>query len=216
MTAAVVFDMDGVLVDTNEVHERVWQEWFDVTGHDPGPRGVRGVLGRRGTDVLREILGEDRLDEVDRIQQTLEDRGDDILLETPPPLFPGAEELIVGLSDAGVPMAVATSARRWVVDHHLGPLVARFDTIVTAEQVEHGKPNPETYLSAARQLGMRPEHCTVLEDAVPGVQAAVAAGMDVIGVAGMTSAQALRDAGATRTVQTLTELDPEDLCRNGT
>jgi beta-phosphoglucomutase len=214
MRAAVIFDMDGVLVDNSDVHEQVWAEWFDEAGHDPGPGGPRGVLGRRGADVLVEVLGE-RVDEEERaaILARLEDRGDALLRAAPPPLTDGAAELMARLADAGVPLALATSARRSTVDGHLGDLVTRFSAIVTASEVRAGKPDPEIYLAAATRLGVDPGRCTVLEDAVPGVRAAVAAGMRVVGVTGTASAAALREAGADRTVDALTELTEEDLCR---
>lgn len=211
---AVVFDMDGVLVLTSAVHVRVWEEYLAEIDHDPGPDGAWGLLGRRGTDVLADLHPELSEDDRRAIAARLEDRSDQLHLETVPPRAPGAVRLLRELRARETPLALATSAHRVGVDLLLGELVDSFDTVVTAEDVTRGKPDPAIYLTAARRLGVAPERCTVVEDAPAGIRAAVAAGMRVIAVEGTAPTERLLEAGAIRVATTLNELRVEDICWN--
>lgn len=204
---AVVFDMDGVLVDTSPIHLQVWSEWFEEAPVDPLEGGPQAALGRRGRDVLAEVLGERYTPEsAARIEQELLDREQELLERTDVSLLPGAERLVRAVRRGGHPMALATSADRAGVDRMVARLIPLFDAIVTAEDVERGKPDPEIYLIAARHLELEPHVCVAVEDTVAGVRSARSAGMFVVGVTGTTDRRSLGDAGARRVVDSLEDL----------
>jgi HAD superfamily hydrolase (TIGR01509 family) len=125
-----------------------------------------------------------------------------------PVLVRGVAEFVGALAVRGVPRAVATSASRHDVEALLtrAALRARFETVVAAEDVRRGKPDPEVYLLAARRLGVAPGHCLVFEDALVGVQAARSAGMRTIGVKTAHTESELRAAGAERAVENFEEI----------
>ena len=121
--------------------------------------------------------------ETDDIVQWLTNRVQDQLTEHGVPWRPGARELLAELKDAGIPMALVTMSVGRMA-RQIADLIdfAAFDTIVAGDMVTHSKPHPEAYLTAAATLGVNPEHCVAVEDSVPGLAAAVAAGAVVIGV----------------------------------
>ena len=207
---AVIFDMDGVLVHTTPLHLRIWEDWFASVPYDPGPGGVPGVMGRRGEDVVAEVMGvEGDPAAAEGVVAGLYAQMLERLALEPLPLAPGAEPLMDRLATAGVRLALATSGRREAVDALVGALLPRFDAVVTAEDVSRGKPDPQVYELAAARLGTPPDACVVVEDAVAGVSAARAAGMAVAAVTSTASAQALAAAGAAPVVDRLDELiDP--------
>ncbi|MEX1164174.1 MAG: HAD family phosphatase [Nitriliruptor sp.] len=213
---AVIFDMDGVLVLSSDSHVQVWAEYFDRIGHDPGPDGPRGVLGRRSVDVLADLHPDMPVAERERTTLQLEARSDALQVDAPPAIAPGAERLLEALAGGSVPLALATSAMRNAVDALLGDLVRHFDAIVTASDVDRGKPDPAIYRAAAAQLDVAGPRCTVVEDAPAGVRAGRAAGMRVIGVEGTVDRGRLIEAGAEMVVNGVDRLRVEDLCQNVT
>jgi len=124
--------------------------------------------------------------------------------------LPGVTEWLARLQVAAVPCAIASSTHRLNIDTTLAVLGLQpyFQQIVSAEDVTHGKPDPEVFLLAARQLDAAPERCVVFEDAHVGLEAARAAGMKVIGVATTHPAESLRDAD--RVVHRLDELSVDE------
>ena len=184
---AVIFDMDGLLVDSEPLTEialaALMEQHRCVIDWSDKDLGVR-LMGRRMTEILAviaEICGittpacelNETLEAL-RIQ-TLRGR-----LQT----MPGAGELLDFAASRGLPLALATSGRRSYVNAVLAEtrLTGCFTVEVTGESVTHGKPDPETYLLAASRLGVAPGACVVLEDAPNGVAAAVVAGMRAIAI----------------------------------
>lgn len=176
LARALLFDLDGVLVDSRACVETTWRRWAAGRGLDPEPF-IRVAHGRRtsetvalvapGLDVARAVA------ELDAIEETS--------TEGVLPV-PGAAELIAALLPNQ--WAVVTSGHRAVAElrlRHVGLPVP--EVLVTGDMVKRGKPDPEGYLLAAARLGVRPADCVVVEDAPPGVQAGKAAGMRVVGVA---------------------------------
>jgi len=192
--AAVVFDMDGVLVDTTPIHEQTWNDV--LAAHQLSLEvPVRDLLGRRGTDVLAELVANPR--QADALLAELRHVATQRLRDAPDLLVPGVPKLLDRLRADGKRLGLATSAYREAAEELLGAtLLARFDAIVTAEQVPRGKPEPDVYATAATSLGTPPSECVAVEDAIAGVQAARAAGLGAIGVTGTTTSERLRDAGA--------------------
>lgn len=208
-TRAVLFDMDGVLVDSTAPHVAAWERFLDEHGLAPPAEGVRSLFGRRALDAVAGLLGVDptaaeahaAVAELEaHASAGLEARGPGGLL------VDGVEPLVRDLAAAGWRLAVATSARRHVATHSLGPLYDAFETLVAAEDVERGKPEPDVYLTAARRIGVPPSACVVVEDAVAGVEAGHRAGMHVVAVSSTAPRTQLWQAGADQVIERVSDL----------
>jgi beta-phosphoglucomutase len=215
---AAVFDFDGVIVDSEPLHYRALRDallasgvsitreeyWAHLLASDD--RGaIRLAFERRG-----EPLDPER---VERVAARKAQRFADLIPEVP--VFPGAPELISSLATE-VPLAIASGARHEEVEAILSGLGLRdaFQAIVGAEDAVRTKPDPAPYLEAARRLaarspGLDPAECVAFEDTVPGIAAALGAGMKVVGVAHSYPAEKLR--AAHRVVDSLAGLDAGSL-----
>jgi HAD superfamily hydrolase (TIGR01509 family) len=175
---AVVFDMDGLLVDTEApVRDALMSAAATIGRELPTPvfMSMIGTTGPHSDAILVRHFG-DGFDlaayqaEVWRLLEVQFDIG--------VPLKPGALELLALVDQIGLPKALVTSSSRRAVDRHLpAEVVARFAHLITRESVENGKPHPEPYLKAAAALGIPPEDCLALEDSHNGIRSAHAAGM---------------------------------------
>jgi HAD superfamily hydrolase (TIGR01509 family) len=203
VTAAVIFDMDGVLIDSGAHHRAAWRALLAELGEEPAhPEYWRLTIGRPSEEALPLLLGR-RVPEHEswRLARRKRDlyvsfaRGGMVSVT-------GVKEFVAALSRLGVPRAVGTSASRFDVDQMLSGVGLRrhFDVIVTADDVTQGKPDPEVYELAAARMGMPAEACLVFEDSLVGVVAARRAGMRVIGVTTAHSEAELRQAGAERAI----------------
>lgn len=184
---AVIFDLDGVLTDTAELHYQSWQWLMDEMGIPFDRQKNEALRGRSRTESLEIILG-DRSGEVTPEQKAelARRKNDDYVSRvariTPADLLPGAGELLRELRRRGVSVAVASSSRNAgaVLERlEIRPLL---DVLVDGNDVAESKPDPRVFLAAAERLGVPPERCVVVEDAASGVEAALAAGMRVIGL----------------------------------
>jgi mannitol-1-/sugar-/sorbitol-6-phosphatase len=188
---AVLFDLDGVLVDSDAIYERHWRRW--AAERDVDPEAVLAVHhGRRAVEVIERLTsGLDVTAEAARYNAGLEaDRDFEGLA-----LIDGAIEMVMALPPDR--WAIATSGPRAVAEPrmaHLGLPIPR--VLVTADDVARGKPAPDPYLAAAAGLGFDPACCLVVEDAPAGIASARAAGCRVIGVASTHRADALGGADA--------------------
>ncbi len=182
---AVIFDLDGVLTDTADFHYLAWQALADDEGL-PFDRAanehLRGVSRR---DSLLLILG-DRQVEEDVLNEMM-DRKNKLYLESlehmgPEDALPGARELVEDARRRGLLVAIGSSSKnaRFVLDK-LG-LSDAFDAVADGTSIDRAKPAPDLFLKAAEMLGVEPSSCIVVEDAASGVDAALAAGMTVVGV----------------------------------
>jgi HAD superfamily hydrolase (TIGR01509 family) len=182
---AVVFDNDGLLLDTEEAWTRAEEQLFERRGRTFTLEHKRSLIGSSRSvaavkfEAMLEQPGEGELlmDELHELVMH------EALAGVPP--RPGALELLERLTEAGLPLAVATNSQREFVERTLasaGLLDGPFRTIVSAEDVEHPKPAPDIYLEACCRLGAEPARCVALEDSATGVAAAAAAGLFVIGV----------------------------------
>lgn len=180
MRRAVLFDMDGVISDTERFYVEAMIERLKREGISVTPVQLNDLFGstmRHNWCVLKERYGlrgdvDTYVDEVHEIKE--------YLLETQGlrPM-PGVVELIRRLHEAGTLLAVASSSPREVIEHHLEAFGIQdcFDTIVSGLECREGKPAPEIYLRAAENLGAAPAECIVIEDSTNGVKAGKAAGM---------------------------------------
>jgi HAD superfamily hydrolase (TIGR01509 family) len=189
---AVIFDNDGLLLDTEDAWTRAEEALFARRGRVFTLEHKRSLIGSAGADAARKLeamleltgAGERLMDELQELVMM------QALAGVAP--RPGALDLVERLRGAGVPIAVASNSRREFVERTLGSaglLNGRFQAVFSAEDVEHPKPAPDIYLEACRRLGAEPSRCAALEDSPTGVAAAVAAGMYVIGVPYFTGAQ---------------------------
>ena len=198
---AVVFDMDGVLVDSGAHHRDAWRAMFRDIGVAPPPEFWRITIGRPADEAVALLV--DGIDhaEARRLADVKREHYSRLARRGTVPVA-GVGAFVQALAHDEVPRAVATSATRRDLERVLGELGlrSRFDVIVTADDIRWGKPHPEVYLKAAAGLGVKPSACVVFEDALVGVQAARAAGMRVIGVTSAHTTDELVGAGAERAV----------------
>jgi HAD superfamily hydrolase (TIGR01509 family) len=178
LPAAVVFDMDGLMLDSERVERWAWRTACAARGYDFDDAFHLTLVGRRDADVRRDL--EARFGAsfplVD-VQAEAHALWLGRVREHGMPEKPGLAELLQAIDEIGLPKAVATSSIRPRVELSLGALALRFDAIVTGDEVREGKPEPEIYLTAAGRLGVRPGACLALEDSPAGQLAAARAGM---------------------------------------
>jgi beta-phosphoglucomutase len=215
----VVFDFDGVLVDSEGLHFRALRESLRPEGIDidAGEYARRYLAyddreaARVALEVHRKPSGPDRVTEIAERKARLFEQ---MLPEVP--FFPGARELVRGLA-ARMPVAIASGALRGEIERILdgGGLRDAFTAIVGADDVQQCKPHPEPYLEAVRRLGpgITPAECLAFEDSVAGIASARAAGLVVVGVA--TSYPAAKLQSAHHVVGSLSELPVERLAELG-
>lgn len=204
MTKAVLWDLDGVLVDTAPFHFQAWQELFQSVDKGFAEADFRRTFGLRNDAILGDILGELTPAEVERLAQRKEELYRD-KVEGRVTAIPGAMDLLRRLQERGSKMAIVSSTPREnvrVVLRSLG-LEGVFGAVVAEEDAPKGKPDPQGFLVAAEKLGVATGECVVIEDAPGGVEAAKRAGMRCIGVTTSRPREAL--AGADLVVDSLEE-----------
>lgn len=177
----MIFDLDGVLVDSEPLYERAFRAYLDGRRQGEEAMLFAITLGRRQVDFLPELasrLGQDQAELEQGLAQALEP-----LLEDLQPM-PDAAETVAALRAGDRPLALATSSGAEFAARTLRGLEieALFDAVVSGEEVERGKPDPAIYLLAADRLGVDPRSCVVIEDTPAGVAAAKAAGMSCLAI----------------------------------
>jgi beta-phosphoglucomutase family hydrolase len=192
----VLWDMDGVIVDTGPFHCRSWQYAFQTQGVNFTEEDFRSIFGQRNDTIIRKMLGKNISQaKIDAIAQIKEEQFRQIVKPNLRP-FPGVFELLKILKANNIRAAVASSAPleniRLVLDG-LG-ISDCFQAIVFGREVTEGKPSPQVFLLAAQKLGAETRNCIVIEDAVAGVTAAKAAGMHCIAVINTHPAESLAKA----------------------
>ncbi|WP_432930315.1 HAD family hydrolase [Microbispora sp. CA-135349] len=178
---AALFDLDGTLINTEIRSLALWRMLLDNHGISYDETLLRRFMGRRGVDVIPEVLpGVDPEALIEEIRSYY-DHPD--LPDIVP--VPGAAELVSRVAEQGAPLALVTSAQRWWALERLTDIgvVEVVRTIVSAEDVTVGKPDPSGYLIAADLLAVDPAKCVVFEDSLAGIAAARAAGMTCVAVA---------------------------------
>ncbi len=187
--SAILFDLDGVLVDSTQAVDREWREWAARKGVD-GDAIMAIAHGVRTVEVIRRVAPHlDADSEAAAIES--HEAGD----QRGVVVMPGAVELVQSIPKGR--WGVVTSGSRPLASNRLrycGLPVPK--VLVTSDDVTHGKPHPEPYLKGAEGLGFAPEECLVIEDAPAGIQSARASGMKVIGMASTYAADALEHAHA--------------------
>lgn len=208
MSYGVIFDMDGVLIDSGPAHYESWKQLARQHGIEVTDEQFSHAFGRPSRDIIRTLWGNDVSDDDIARYDAEKERLYREIVHGNLPLMPGVRDALAGLKDAGYTMAVATSGPRENLELVLdeGGLRPFFAATVTGFDIEHGKPAPDCFLLAADRINLQPADCVVVEDAPVGIKAGVAAGMPVIALAGTHAADRLTDAGATRVVEQLVEI----------
>jgi len=204
---AVLWDMDGTLLDSAQYHWLAWREALAREGFALTPELFKATFGQRNDTILRTYFGPGYpLDEVDRVGSFKETRYRERVRARGVDALPGVRRWLGRLKEEGWRQAVASAAPRLNIDTILDVLGINgfFDAIVSGEEVALGKPDPQVYLTAAARVGAPPASCIVVEDAPAGIEGAHRAGMRAIGV--RTTHDTL---AADVTVRTLDEL-PDD------
>ena len=177
---AVLFDMDGVIFDS----ERMLRDCWIAIAHREGLEGMEEVYGlcigvnqRASDEILRRAYGE--AFPVERFKKEAVGLFRERIAEQGLPVKPGAREILEELKERAVPLALASSTDQGPVRRELSEagLLEFFDVLVTGDMVKNSKPHPEIFLTAAELLGVEPGDCFVIEDSYNGVRAAAAAGM---------------------------------------
>jgi HAD superfamily hydrolase (TIGR01509 family) len=177
---AVVFDMDGLLLDTERLAARAWDEAAAALGVAFDPALALAMVGRNFAECTRMAHAHYPCDyPVAALLASWHDTYDGIVAREGLALKPGVHELLDWLDEARLARAVATSTgrRRAQAKLEQAGVWRRFDALVGGDEVTHGKPAPDIYLEAARRLDVPAHACIALEDSEPGVRAALAAGM---------------------------------------
>jgi beta-phosphoglucomutase len=208
MTRAVIFDVDGVLVDSYAAHFESWREVLAEKGLELTEADFAQSFGRTSREIIAHFWGEGVSNAESR---AIDDRKEALYRDIVRRSFPamaGAVELIDGLRAAGLLLAVGSSAPPENVALSLDGLRRReaFVAVVTGRDVTRGKPDPQVFLLAAERLGVAPRRCAVIEDAPAGIRAAEAAGMASVALVGTAPAGELLAAGARLAVGSLREL----------
>ena len=208
---AVIWDMDGVIADTAPYHLKAWQMVFHKRGVNFTKEDFRHNFGQRNDTIIRNTLGEVILqNEIDAIAKEKEENFRHTVRQNIKPL-PGAIKLIKSLTEHKFKIALASSApieNIQLVTTSLG-INNYFQSIICGRDVTEGKPSPQGFLLAARKLGVEPQNCIVIEDAVAGVTAAKRAGMRCLAVTNTHSRQSLAEADLI--VDTLEAISVNDL-----
>jgi len=181
---AVVFDLDGLMFNTEELYQFVGGEVLRRRGKSFEPELLHRMMGRPGSVALQMMIDWHGLpDTVERLAAESDEVFAEIL-ETRLETMPGLLELLSTLEAAGIPKAIATSSRRSFTENVLGrfDLAPRFEFLLTAEDVTRGKPDPEIYQTAAERLALACGELMVLEDSANGCAAAAAAGTYTVAV----------------------------------
>jgi HAD superfamily hydrolase (TIGR01509 family) len=211
---AVLFDMDGVLVDTEHLWDEVREELTEQWGGRYTPEAQQAMMGMSSHEwsrYLHDVVG---LREPPEIINAEVVRRMLSRYETDLPVVPGAVDAVHRLASAGYRLALASSSNRELIDAVLRQLELTefFEVTVSSEEVARGKPAPDVYLETARRLGVEPRCCAAIEDSASGIRAAHAAGMSVIAYPNRhypPAADVL--ALASSVLDTLDELDPRAL-----
>lgn len=214
---AVIWDVDGTLVDTAELHFQAWIELARQLDKPFNRADFAATFGRRNPEIIHQLFGHHYTEpEVDDLGFRKEELYRAAARQGVA-LLPGVRELLEALQAAGIRQAIGSSAPRGNLDLILALTATErfFGAMVSMEDTQRGKPDPQVFQIAAERLGVRPAHCLVLEDAVAGVQAARAGGMKCIAVrfVGHHSAQALAQAGAQLVVPSLEQVSVDIIRR---
>ena len=216
MGYGLIFDMDGVVIDSNPYHKISWEKFLVGQGMHFDDELFDNVLsGRTAPTSLRMLFGEDIAQEdMDRFMKEVDHNYQTLLRENADvkPIA-GLYEFLHQIRNKRIPMALATSAPELNIELGLQKLELEntFQHIIGKVDVTHGKPHPEVYLKALDLLGLPAENCIVFEDSRAGVQSALSAGIKVVGIASGHTKDELLEEGVSLAVDDFRDLELEEV-----
>jgi len=180
---AVIFDMDGVLVDNSEVHNETWRMICDRYGYKTTKEEIKSIFGGTNKIFVKKLMGikdKGRIESIAIEKEALYREIFDKQIKAPEGLL----KLLFNLKKNNVQLAVATSGPTENLNFVLDKLDIRgfFDVLIDESFISKGKPDPEVFIVTSQKLGIEPKYCAVIEDSIYGIKAAIAAGMKVIGI----------------------------------
>jgi HAD superfamily hydrolase (TIGR01509 family) len=208
----VIFDMDGVLVDSHAAHRTAWRQFFQTVGREVSEFELDFILdGRKRSDILRHFLGNCPDSELAEFGRRKDGIFQEMRLETSP--VPGVVPMVRELHRNGTALAVATSASRKRAVSTLTELglIDCFPVIVTGEDVVLGKPDAAIYRLACTRIAIDPASLLAVEDAISGIRSAIGAGLGCIGVALHETCESLTGAGAIHVLRDFESVSAHDL-----
>jgi HAD superfamily hydrolase (TIGR01509 family) len=181
----VLFDWDGVVIDSSPEHERSWELLAEERGLTLPEGHFKAGFGKKNEVIIPSLGWADDPAKVRELADRKEELYRSLVATNGVHILPGARELLEGLKEQGIPRSVASSTPRRNLEALFAAtgLDALFDAVVCGDDVSHGKPDPEVFLKAAACLGLEPANSIVIEDAFAGIEAARRGGMKVVGVA---------------------------------
>lgn len=181
---AVIWDLDGTLIDSSAYHWEAWQTVMEAENFTLNYEDFVADFGKRNDEILRGRLGDLSESEISRLSLLKEEYYRQMVARRGLTLLPGALYWLARLKRDGWRQALGTSAPRGNIDAVFAALDVEqyFQVVMSSEEVARGKPAPDLFLAAAQQMGVDPLHCIVVEDAPAGVEAARRAGMQSVGV----------------------------------
>lgn len=183
MIKAVIFDVDGTLLDTERIYMKAWKEAAAEAGYvmpDSVLQKTRAVNAKDAARIFEEEIGNGfSYQAVRPIRVRI---AEEIIKRESPILKPGVLELLAFLEEKGIRLSVASSTNQQGTREHLAEsrILDRFEVVVGGDMVTNGKPHPDIFLKAAEALSVAPEECIVVEDSPAGIRAAYAAGMKAV------------------------------------
>ena len=209
---AVIFDMDGVIVDSEKVYQEIERQMYDQLGIPVSREEHSQFIGAAESTMWQYMKDKYRL-ESDTAALIEEERSRFMAALDHPgsiPLMPGLRELLEELTGADIPSLVASSSSREIIEKVLliNNIRHFFKVITGGNEVIHSKPAPDIFLDTASKAGMEPDRCLVIEDSVNGIRAALAAGMKVIALKGQENGD-MDLSEATRIIHSLHEVDTQ-------
>ncbi len=183
LPAAVLWDMDGTIINTEPLWHRAEDELAAQFGVSLSATDRDAMVGMGLWDAARLLRGHGIDMEPDALVASLTDRVASLLTPAAMPWRPGALDLLAGLHDAGVPVALVTMSTRSLTEAIMAQLpVPPFQALIVGDEVSHAKPHPDAYLRGAAALGVDIAACVAIEDSVTGLRSAIASGAATIGV----------------------------------
>ncbi len=206
---AIIFDLDGVIIDSNPAIVTFWNHWANHHGFELTQDMIlQWVYGRKVTATIEGLFSFTSQEE----QNAIKEAGYAFDAAMHPTGIDGVQDFVQALKILDFPRGVATSSHKERMEQMLQRigLPNHFEYSITAHDVQKGKPDPEPYLKMAAKLGLEPSSCLVFEDAISGVQSAIAAGMTCIGIGNQLTAESLQKVGAKEVIENFRSLTIQD------